>query len=191
MKRMMHKSTFAVMMAAMVLASVMTGCSGTGSKEKYKGVQIGAITYSWRSMPSTPADIINYCKQAGISSLELMGNVAEAYIGAPAGPAFPSNFREMSEDERAEFQKKREAHGEVMSEWRINEASPETYKELKGMFDVICESAMEKGTRIHQEMEIKGIETGHIEPDEGRNRPFDGDDPWEFKPEVSPTHMNF
>ena len=42
----------------------------------FGGVQIGAITYSWRSMPSTPEDIIKYCVQAGINSIELMGNVA-------------------------------------------------------------------------------------------------------------------
>ncbi len=29
------------------------------------------------------------------------------------------------------------------------------------------------------------------EPDGGRDRPYDGQDPWAFKPEVSPTHMNF
>ena len=55
---------------------------------------------------------------------------------------------------------------------------------------------IQQGTKIHQEMEIKGVETGHIEPDEGRtqenmDRPFDAKDPWEFKYEVSPTHMNF
>ena len=143
---MMFRSTFAMTMAAMVLALVLTSCSGSGTKteakEEYKGVQLGAITYSWRSMPSTPADLIKYCQQAGITSLELMGNVAEEYAGAPAGPAFPSNFREMSEEERAEFQKKREEHGKAMSEWRINEASPEKYKELKALFD-------EAGIHIH------------------------------------------
>jgi hypothetical protein len=29
------------------------------------------------------------------------------------------------------------------------------------------------------------------EPDEGRDRPYDRQDPWQFKREVSPTHMNF
>ncbi len=139
MKRSMLRSSIAVMMAAMVLTSVMTGCSGSGTKtetkEEYKGVQIGVITYSWRSMPSAPADIIKYCKQAGITSLELMGNIIEEYAGAPAGPAWPENWREMSDKEKAEFQKKREEHGKAMTEWRVNEASPEKYKELKAMFD--------------------------------------------------------
>ncbi len=57
---------------------------------KFGGVQIGAITYSWRSMPSTAEDILKYCVEAGISSIELMGDVAENYAGLPAGtPRLP------------------------------------------------------------------------------------------------------
>lgn len=147
MKNRRTKHLVALLAFGMVL-TMMIGCSGSGNKaasetkEEYKGVQIGAITYSWRSMPSTPADIIRYCQQAGISSLELMGDVAETWAGAPAGPAFPANFREMSEEERAEFQKKREEHAQAMTEWRVNEATPEMYKELKALFD-------EAGIHIH------------------------------------------
>jgi len=122
----------------MILA-VMTGCSGsakkTGTESEYTGVQIGAITYSWRSMPSSPEDIISYCKQTGISSLELMGNIAESYAGAPERPERPRNFRELSDKEQAEFRSKMEEYGKKLSEWRINEASPGKYKELKAMFD--------------------------------------------------------
>ncbi len=146
MKAKLIKSSFAMLMAAMVLATMMTGCSGSGTKtdalSDYAGVQIGAITYSWRSMPSTPEDIIKYCQQSGISSLELMGNIAEDFAGAPAGPARPENFRELSDEEKAEFRMKLDEYGKKMSEWRINEASPEKYKELKAMFD-------EAGIHIH------------------------------------------
>lgn len=139
-KKLIALSAFVVALATMI------GCSGSGKKTEaesdYQGVQIGAITYSWRSMPSSPQDIIKYCEQTGISSLELMGDIAETFAGAPAGPAFPPNFRELSEEERAEFMKQREEHGKKMSEWRINEASPEKYKELKAMFD-------EAGIHIH------------------------------------------
>jgi sugar phosphate isomerase/epimerase len=51
----------------------------------FGGVQVGAITYSWRSMPGNPEDIIRYCQQTGISSIELMGDVAERYAGIPDG----------------------------------------------------------------------------------------------------------
>jgi len=146
MKRMMLRSSLALIVAAMGLTAMMTGCSGSGTKteakEEYKGVQIGAITYSWRSMPSTPEDIIRYCKQTGITTLELMGNIAEDYAGAPPGPAWPQNFRELSDEERAAFRTEMDEHAKKMSEWRINGASPEKYKELKAMFD-------EAGINIH------------------------------------------
>jgi len=138
MKNNMLRSTFASLVAAMVL-TMMSGCSGSTNKtdetSEYQGVKIGVITYSWRSMPSTPEDIIKYCKQTGISSLELMGNIAEDFAGAPARPAWPENFRELSDEEKADFRMKLDEHGKKMSEWRINEASPEKYKELKAMFD--------------------------------------------------------
>lgn len=145
MKNSMLKNLFTLSLIAMVL-TMMIGCSGSSKKTEeesgYQGVQIGAITYSWRSMPSSPEDIIKYCKQTGISSLELMGDIAENFAGAPAGPAFPQNFREMSEEERAGFMQARQEHAKLMSEWRIKEASPEKYKELKAMFD-------EAGIHIH------------------------------------------
>jgi len=145
MKNRTLKSVLASIVATMVL-TMMIGCSGSDKKTEaesdYAGVQIGVITYSWRSMPSTPEDIIHYCTQTGISSLELMGNIAEDYAGAPGGPAWPANFRELSDEEKADFQTQREEYGKKMSEWRINEASPEKYKELKAMFD-------EAGIHIH------------------------------------------
>jgi sugar phosphate isomerase/epimerase len=56
----------------------------TGSK--FGGVHIGAITYSWRSMPGGVDNVIKYCKEAGISSIELMSTDLEAYLGAPKNP---------------------------------------------------------------------------------------------------------
>ncbi len=134
----------ALVATAIVFSCLIAGCTGSGAKSEseYKGVQIGAITYSWRSMPGTPEDIIDYCKQTGITSLELMSDVVEKYAGAPAGPAWPENWKEMTDEERDEFRKKREEHQKRVSEWRIHEASPEKYQELKKMFD-------DAGIKIH------------------------------------------
>ena len=52
----------------------------------FGGVQIGAITYSWRSMPGGIENIISYCRQAGLNSIELMSGDLETYLGAPANP---------------------------------------------------------------------------------------------------------
>jgi len=53
---------------------------------KFGGVQIGAITYSWRSMPGGLENVIKYCKEAGVSSIELMSGDLEDYLGAPKNP---------------------------------------------------------------------------------------------------------
>ncbi len=99
---------------------------------KFGGVQIGAITYSWRSMPSTAEDILNYCVEAGISSIELMGNVAEEYAGIPAGAPRPP--RDASEAEKAEYQKKADETAKAQHEWRLS-VSMDKYKKLKKMYD--------------------------------------------------------
>ena len=52
----------------------------------FNGIQIGAITYSWRSMPGGVENIIKYCKEAGLTSIELMSNDVEDYLGAPKNP---------------------------------------------------------------------------------------------------------
>jgi len=45
----------------------------------FNGVQIGTITYSFRSMPSTAEDLLRYLVQCGLSSVELMGGPAEEF----------------------------------------------------------------------------------------------------------------
>lgn len=45
----------------------------------FNGVQIGAITYSYRSMPSSAEDLLGYLVQNGLSSVELMGGPAAQY----------------------------------------------------------------------------------------------------------------
>ena len=51
------------------------------------GVQIGTITYSYRSMPDQSAEAtLKYILESGISAIELMGGPVESFAGAPAGP---------------------------------------------------------------------------------------------------------
>ncbi|HAX93902.1 MAG TPA: xylose isomerase, partial [Bacteroidales bacterium] len=52
----------------------------------FSGVKIGAITYSWRSMPAGLENIIKYCKESGLSNIELMSGDLESFLGAPANP---------------------------------------------------------------------------------------------------------
>src|SRR6476659_10025904 len=49
------------------------------------GVQIGTITYSYRSMPDQSAEAtLKYILDSGISAIELMGGPVESYAGAPS-----------------------------------------------------------------------------------------------------------
>lgn len=86
---------------------------------KYKGVQVGAITYSFRSMEdqSLPA-ILDYTLQAGISSVELMGGSVEEYLGIP---------KSKDPDE--------------IKKWRCS-VSMDKFKSIKKMFN-------DKGVNIH------------------------------------------
>jgi sugar phosphate isomerase/epimerase len=114
--------------------SVFAGSSSGTRKpnSRFKGVQIGAITYSWRSMPSTAQDIVNYCVGAGISSIELMGNVAEEYAGIPLMPSRPAS--DASETERAAYQRDADIVRERQREWRLS-ASMSKYTELRKLFN--------------------------------------------------------
>ncbi len=58
----------------------------TNLDSNFGGVQIGTITYSWRSMPGGIENVIKYCNETGISSIELMSNDLEEYLGAPKNP---------------------------------------------------------------------------------------------------------
>lgn len=83
----------------------------------FHGVQIGVISYSWRSLPSSAEQVLQYCIDCNISAIELMGPAVEAFAGAPEGPARPGGFRrELSPEEKAsqdEYLKK-------LADWRAS-----------------------------------------------------------------------
>ena len=50
-----------------------------------EGVQIGTITYSYRTMPEESAEaVLKYVVDSGISAIELMGGPVESFAGAPS-----------------------------------------------------------------------------------------------------------
>ena len=50
---------------------------------KIHGVQIGVITYSYRSMPGDIHQILKYVVDSGINAIELMGDAVEDFAGRP------------------------------------------------------------------------------------------------------------
>lgn len=53
---------------------------------KFGGVQIGAITYSFRSMPHDIDQLLKFCIDANVSAIEMMGDPAETFVGKPVSP---------------------------------------------------------------------------------------------------------
>lgn len=101
---------------------------------KFGGVQIGVITYSWRSMPSTAEDILKYCVEGGISSIEMMGDVAETFAGIPPAPPKMKKNAKMPEDKKKALQKEIKEATEKQKQWRLT-ASMDKFRELRRMFN--------------------------------------------------------
>jgi sugar phosphate isomerase/epimerase len=123
---------------------------GASPDSKFGGVQIGAITYSWRDKPSGIENIIKYCTEAGISSVELMSGDVEEFLGAPknpmmamfapppppkpgaapAAPAGPPQRRELTPEQKAEIEK----YNQTMKTWRTS-LPISKFEEVRKMFD--------------------------------------------------------
>jgi sugar phosphate isomerase/epimerase len=100
-------------------AAAMVPAKGFGAEAKpdsvFGGVQIGTITYSYRSLPGDAASVLKHVVASGISSIELMGNTAESFAGFPGGNA--------KDPEKAK----------AMLEWRLS-APMEKFEALRTMY---------------------------------------------------------
>jgi sugar phosphate isomerase/epimerase len=100
---------------------------------KINGVQLGTITYSFRSMNTGAEDVLKYCRETGINALELMGGTAEAFAGAPHASITPmAPFRrnsELTEAEKAE----RAQRAKDLAAWRST-AGMEKFEQLRKMY---------------------------------------------------------
>lgn len=108
-----------------------------GLNSNFGGVQIGAITYSWRSMPGGIENIIKYCRETGISSIELMSGDLESYLNVPQNP-MTGTFRPASGTPRPELTEEQksamEKYAADLREWRLS-LPVSKLEEVKGMFD--------------------------------------------------------
>jgi sugar phosphate isomerase/epimerase len=60
----------------------------------FSGVQIGTITYSYRSMPDQSAEAtLKYILDSGISAVEIMGGPVESFAGVPTRDGGPGGGR--------------------------------------------------------------------------------------------------
>ncbi len=71
--------------AALAASSLMPGrlrADDVQPNSVFGGVQIGVITYSYRSLPGSAENLLDYIIRSGISSVELMGGPAEQFARA-------------------------------------------------------------------------------------------------------------
>ncbi len=99
-----------------VLFLMHSSFSFSQSKEKlnskFGGVQIGVITYSYRSMPQDLESLIQQIKESGINAVELMGDPVELYLGRPKGAEEIKKWRSsISMDEFKKVKNKLEKEG--------------------------------------------------------------------------------
>ncbi len=127
----------------------------------FGGVPIGAITYSFRSMPGTNAeDTLDYLVKCGLSHCELMSGPIEESAGAPAvnmreimaqfppPPPPPPAENDSTPPPRRRFQmspEMREAMAAAqakVTEWRINQTNMDKFKKIRQLYN-------EAGVYIH------------------------------------------
>jgi len=133
MKNKTIKSALSVL--AMALLMFMTSLTAQGQEpvnSKYGGVQIGAITYSFRSIHEVDA-VLQACVDAGLSSVELMGTGIEAYLGAPELTVSRRKIRSgnLTEEESATLEKYQK---EILA-WRYSEETMGKYVALRNKFN--------------------------------------------------------
>jgi sugar phosphate isomerase/epimerase len=97
------------------------------------GVNLGAITYSYRSMPDQSAEAyLRYVVDSGISQIEFMGGPVEAFAGAPAMPRIGPGGRGVALTAEQQAQQ-REAQAKLRA-WRTS-VSMDRFKALRKMFN--------------------------------------------------------
>lgn len=124
---------------AMTPRNALSGVAGqpTGKPDSsFGGVQIGAITYSFRSLPGTAEDILKYVVQCGISSIELMGEPVEQFAGLPAG-ARGGPRGQMTDEQRKAMEKGQEDQ----LKWRLS-VPMDKYQALRKLYN-------DAGVNIH------------------------------------------
>jgi sugar phosphate isomerase/epimerase len=98
------------------------------------GVNLGTITYSYRSMPDQSAEaILRYVLDSGISRIEFMGGPVEAYAGAPQAATGRGGGRRGQQPTSEQQTAQREAADRLRA-WRTS-VSMDRFKALRKMFN--------------------------------------------------------
>ena len=102
---------------------------------KFFGVQVGVITYSYRSMPANAEQLLQYITDSGISAIELMGDSIEEYAGKPVNPVkLPAPAAGQRPQPTDEQKAQIAAYAKQVAAWR-SAVSMDKFKEIKKMYN--------------------------------------------------------
>ncbi|MGB2514256.1 MAG: sugar phosphate isomerase/epimerase family protein [Flavobacteriaceae bacterium] len=128
---------------------LVMGLISCQSETKQKNeITLGLQTYSFRTMEDqSPLAILDYVKQTGIKNIELMGNHAEPFAGAPESmmsdrakmAILIKQYRNepLTDEEKviaAEVEAQREAYNAEVQAWRKN-VDLKKFEALKALYD--------------------------------------------------------
>jgi sugar phosphate isomerase/epimerase len=113
--------------------------SFTKPDSKFGGVQIGAITYSFRSMPHDIDQLLKFCVDSNVSAIEMMGDPAETFAGKPVSPIkMPVIPPKGGQPQRTPLTDEQKAqmveYGKSVAIWRAS-ASMEKFEEIRKKFN--------------------------------------------------------
>lgn len=121
-----------ILMGKNALAANPFGILNNKPNSLINGVQIGAITYSFRSMPGSAAQLLQYCIDCNISAIELMGDAIEEYAGAPKNPIqwVPGKKIDFTDALKAQVKE----YQIQLTNWRTT-VSMDKFKEIRKMYN--------------------------------------------------------
>jgi sugar phosphate isomerase/epimerase len=107
---------------------------------KFGGVQMGVITYSFRSMPHDIDKLLQFCLDANVSAIEMMGDPAETFAGKPVSPikmppippkgGQPPQRQPLTDEQKAQMVE----YTKSVAAWRAT-ASMDKFKEIRKKFN--------------------------------------------------------
>lgn len=118
--------------ACLFTLSLQAQSVSTKPDSKFEGIQIGVITYSYRSMPHDIDKLIEFCLASGISAIELMGDAVEDYAGKPKADF---SWRSGPRQPMTDLQKAQVAtYNKQVADWRAT-VSMDKFMEVRKKFD--------------------------------------------------------